>query len=127
MKSTKIMIVEDEIITAMDLKQSLENQGYEVCTLITSGKEAIEKAESERPDVVLMDINLLGETDGIETAKEMFSLFATPTVFMTGYDENDVREIIKPITSARYLIKPIDFMKLKLTIEAILCDKQSPE
>lgn len=121
------MIVEDEIITAMALKQSLENQGYEVCPLITTGKEAIENAESEEPDIVLMDISILGEMDGIETAKEIFSHFGIPTVFMTGYDENDVREKIKQVTSAGYLIKPLNFTKLKLKIEAILHGGQNTE
>jgi len=121
------MIVEDEIITAMALKQSLENQGYEVCPLITSGQEAIEKTESEKPDIVLMDISILGEMDGIETAKKIFSLFGTPTIFMTGYDENDVREKIKQVTSAGYLIKPLTFAKLKSTIDEILHRKQNPD
>ncbi len=119
-KTAKIMIVEDEIITAMSLKKSLEKQGYEVCPLITSGEDAVEKVGSEKPDIVLMDINIQGEMDGIETAKEIFSLFGIRTVFMTGYDENDLRETINPIIAAGYLIKPIDFTKLKLTIDAIV-------
>ncbi len=120
MKTAKILIVEDEIITAMALKQSLEDEGYEVCPLTNSGEDAIEKAESERPDIVLMDINILGKMDGIETAKEIFALFGIPTVFMTGYDENAVREKMKPATWAGYLIKPLDFRKLKPTIDKIL-------
>ncbi len=123
MKTARIMIVEDEIITAMALKQSLEDDGYEVCPLITSGKDALEKAESERPDIVLMDINILGKMDGVETAEKIFSIFGIPTVFMTGYDENDVREKIKLVASARYLIKPLDFTKLKPTIDSILDGK----
>ncbi len=120
MKTAKILIVEDEIITAMALKQALQDEGYEVCPLINSGKEAIEKAESEKPDIVLMDINILGKMDGIETAKEIFSLFGIPAIIMTGYDEDTVKEKMKPITSAGYLIKPVDFTKLKPTIDAIL-------
>ncbi len=120
MKTAKILIVEDEIITAMALKQSLEDDGYEVCPLTNSGEDAIEKAESERPDIVLMDINILGKMDGIETAKEIFTLFGIPTVFMTGYDENAVREKIEPAAWAGYLIKPLDFRKLKPTIDKSL-------
>ncbi len=127
MKTAKIMIVEDEMITAMALKQSLEDQGYEVCPLTTSGRDAIEKAGAEKPDLVIMDINILGEMDGIETAERIFSLFGIRTVFMTGYDEDDLRERIGPVSSAGYLIKPVSFAKLKPTIDAILHSEENPE
>ncbi len=125
LKAAKIMIVEDEIITAMALKQSLEDQGYEVCPLMTSGKDAIEKAESERPDIVLMDINIKGKIDGIDAAREISSRFGMRTIFMTGYDEKDVRERISSIKSAEYLIKPLDMIKLKSKIDALLQDEQN--
>ncbi len=120
MKKGRIMIVEDEIITAMDLKLLLERRGYEVSPLTTSGTEAIRRAETERPDIVIMDVNILGETDGIETAGRIYSLFGIPTIFMTGYNDNEVRERISRVKSAGCLIKPLDFGKLEPLIDNIL-------
>lgn len=114
------MIVEDEIITAMDLKLLLEKRGYQVSPLITSGSEAVQSAELEKPDVVIMDINILGEADGIETAGRIYALFGIPTIFMTGYSDNEIREKISGIKSAAYLVKPLDFSKLERLIDEII-------
>ncbi len=116
MRRAKIMIVEDEIITAMALKQSLEELGYEVCPLITSGEAALQKAEIERPDIILMDINIKGKMDGIDAAREISARLRVRTIFITGYEEKDVRERLKAIPSAEYVIKPLDPAKLKLAL-----------
>ena len=80
MEPAKIMVVEDEGIIAQDIKNCLENLGYVVPEVVYTGKEAIEKAESVRPDLVLMDIVLKGEMDGIETAAEIRDRFSIPIV-----------------------------------------------
>lgn len=120
MVTAKAMIVEDEIISAMALKQSLEKQGYDVCPLVASGEEAIRSAESEEPDIVLMDINILGDMNGIDTARELFSRFSIPVVFVTGYDEKEVKKRISTVPSASYIIKPINFEKVGLVLDRIL-------
>ena len=67
----KVLIVEDEIITAMSLKKDLEGMGYKVCSFAPSGKKAIKIVENENPDVVLIDVNLKGGMDGIEAARDI--------------------------------------------------------
>ena len=66
--SAKILIVEDEAITAMDLKNTLERLDFKVVSTASDGKEAIKKTEKLKPDLILMDIMLKGEIDGVETA-----------------------------------------------------------
>jgi CheY-like chemotaxis protein len=69
----QILVVEDEIITAMDLQTRLKNLGYNVPVVVSSGEEAIKKVKENNPDLVLMDINLNGEMDGIEAASKIHS------------------------------------------------------
>lgn len=115
----KILIVEDEVITAMSLQHLLEHWGCGKCEKVSSGKEAIEKAISEKPDIVLIDINLRGETNGIEAAKQLQARFCVPIIFITGYsDEETIREA-KKIKPVGYFVKPLDFNKLRSTIESV--------
>ena len=79
----KVMIVEDEVIIASDLKVQLEGLGYEVTIAVTTGEEAIKFAESDPPDLVLMDIILSGKMDGIDTADVIRSQYNIPVVFIT--------------------------------------------
>ena len=115
----KILIVEDEVITAMSLQHLLEHWGCGKCEQVSSGKEAIEKAMSEKPDIVLIDINLRGETNGIEAAKQLQDRFCVPIIFITGYsDEETIREA-KKIKPVGYFVKPLDFNKLRSTIDSV--------
>jgi len=115
----KILIVEDEVITAMSLQHLLEHWGCGKCEKVSSGKEAIEKAMSEKPDIVLIDINLRGETNGIEAAKQLQDRFCVPIIFITGYsDEETIREA-KKIKPVGYFVKPLDFNKLRSTIDSV--------
>ena len=115
----KILIVEDEVITAMSLQHLLEHWGCGKCEKVSSGKEAIEKAMSEKPDIVLIDINLRGETNGIEAAKQLQARFCVPIIFITGYsDEETIREA-KKIKPVGYFVKPLDFNKLRSTIDSV--------
>jgi CheY-like chemotaxis protein len=85
MSKAKILIVEDEIITAAALRNELQGLGYSISSFSTSGEKAIKTAEHELPDIVLMDIKLNGERDGIEADKEIHSRFGIPIIYMTGY------------------------------------------
>ena len=119
MTRKKILIVEDEVITAMSLQHLLEHWGCGKCEQVSSGKEAIEKAMSEKPDIVLIDINLRGETNGIEAAKQLQDRFCVPIIFITGYsDEETIREA-KKIKPVGYFVKPLDFNKLRSTIDSV--------
>ncbi len=85
MSKAKVLIVEDEIITATALRNELQGLGYSICSLSTSGEKAIKTAEHEHPDVALMDVNLGGGMDGFEAAREIHSRFSIPIIYMTGY------------------------------------------
>jgi len=115
----KILIVEDEVITAMSLQHLLEHWGCGKCEKVSSGKEAIEKAMSEKPDIVLIDINLRGETNGIEVAKQLQARFCVPIIFITGYSDEETIKEAKKIKPVGYFVKPLDFNKLRLTIESV--------
>ncbi len=120
MKGSKILIVEDERITALDIKYRLEDSGYVVTAVVSSGKNAIEKAEETRPDLVLMDIMIDGEMQGTEAAFHIHSHFGIPIIFLTAYaDENTLRRarIAEPFS---YILKPFEDKDLYTNIEIAL-------
>ncbi len=117
---TKILIVEDEIITAMSLKQLFEHWGIGKCKQVSSGKEAIEITKSEKPDIVLIDIHLKGEINGIEAARQLHTIFHVPVIFITGYSDEETIKEAKKIKPVGDFVKPLDFYKLKSTIESVV-------
>ncbi|MCZ7372465.1 MAG: response regulator, partial [Candidatus Methanoperedens sp.] len=90
MEKIKILVVEDESIIAEDIRRSLENLGYSVPSVVSSGEAAINKAKEERPDLVLMDIMLKGKMDGIVAAGKIRSEFNIPTVYLTAYGDDNI-------------------------------------
>jgi diguanylate cyclase (GGDEF)-like protein len=116
----KILIVEDESIIAEDISDSLISLGYRITGMVYSGEEAIEAAAKCRPDLVLMDVNLQGEIDGITAAAEIRSRFQIPVVYLTAYaDENTLRRVsaTKPFG---YIVKPFEEKNLHTTIQLAL-------
>ncbi len=114
------MIVEDEWTVAEDIKISLQNLGYTISSVMSSGKEAIQKAEEDRPDLVLMDIVLQGEMDGIEAANQIRSRFNIPIVYLTAYADDKVLERAKITEPSGYIVKPFINEDLKIAIEIAL-------
>ena len=112
-----IQIVEDEEDVADILQKLITSIGHVVVNSSPSGKDAIYYAGEMHPDLVLMDIALSGETDGIETAKQLKSLHNLPVVFVTGSYDNDTIERAKQAEPMGYIIKPVDVQELKVTIE----------
>jgi PAS domain S-box-containing protein len=117
MARIKILVVEDEIIVAKDIKMRLENLGYSVSSLVSSGEEAIREAEENNPDLVLMDIVLQGEMDGIEAADQIRSHFNIPVIYLTAYADEKMLERAKRTGPFGYIIKPFDDRDLHTTIE----------
>jgi CheY-like chemotaxis protein len=116
MVKNKILIVEDEKITAMDLKFKLEDLGYEVCGMAVNGNDAINLALEKKPNLVLMDITLKGEMNGINAAKSILNE-NIPLIFLTSHtDENTFKEA-NLVPSYGFLNKPFDMMKLERTIK----------
>ncbi len=120
MAKSKIMIVEDEWITADDIKTSLQSLGYTVTSMVSSGKEAIQKAEEDRPDLVLMDIVLKGEMDGIEAANQIRSCYNIPIIYLTAYADEKILERAKITEPFGYIVKPFLNEDLKIAIEIAL-------
>ena len=116
----KILIVEDDEYVVEILKEFITTIGYKVVGSFPLGKDAIYYAGEMHPDLILMDIGLSGEIDGIETAKELKSLHNIPVVFVTGSYDNDTIERAKQAEPMGYLIKPVDVQELKVTIEFAL-------
>ncbi|MEM3342155.1 MAG: response regulator, partial [Thermoplasmata archaeon] len=102
-----IMIVEDEVLLAFEIKETLEKNGYEVIATAVSGLEAIQKADQYRPDLILMDINLQGKMDGTEAAAVIRLRYNIPVIFLTAYSQRDLIEKAKLARPFSYLIKPV--------------------
>jgi PAS domain S-box-containing protein len=113
----KILIVEDMAIIAADLKFKLEEFGYNVIGAVPSGEQAIVLADQQRPDLVLMDIILAGELDGIETAKLIQERFSSGILFLTSYLDQPKIERAKSIKPVGYLLKPYKIEQLKITVD----------
>src|SRR3970040_35895 len=120
MNEIKILVVEDEAIVARNIEKRLSNAGYHISGLVTTAKEAIEKAHSTKPDLVLMDIKLKGEMDGIEAAKIIRKTFRLPIIFLTSYTDEETFQRAKITEPFGYLIKPFEIKELNRTVEMAL-------
>jgi len=118
-KKIKILIAEDEAIIAQCLKMELELHGYDVCKFVAEGEEAIETAKEEKPDIILMDINLSGKMDGIEAARQIIALKEIPIIFMTGFNDTNIIKKAKEINPVAYLEKPIEVYEVIPIIESL--------
>lgn len=123
MEELKILLVEDESVEAMDIKRTLESFGYEVPYVVLSGAEAIEKATEIMPDLILMDIVLKGESDGIEAVSKIKDL-NIPVIYLTAHSEDSTIERAKLTEPYGYIIKPYDVTELKHAIELAIYKNQ---
>jgi two-component system, cell cycle sensor histidine kinase and response regulator CckA len=117
MNPSKILVVEDEPITAKDVKEHLERLGYSVCGAVPTGRAAITCAEVAKPDLAVIDIRLKGKQDGIEVARTLRDLYGIPTVFLTAYKDQETLERAKLAEPVGYLLKPFSEQSLRLTID----------
>ena len=120
MAGKRILIVEDQIITAKDIKECLQDIGYVVLSIVSSGEEAIKKVGEENPDLVLMDIMIEGEMDGIETARQIRSISNIPVVYLTAYSDKNILERAKITEPFGYILKPFNERELQINIEIAL-------
>lgn len=119
MGQDKILIVEDEALSAIDLHRILEKIGY-AAQITTSGEEAVELAGKEVPAVVLMDINIHGKMDGIQAAEKIGLAFGIPVIFMTGYNDEEIVAKTRHINPQAILSKPLDIEILKSAIKSAI-------
>lgn len=117
---TKILIVEDEPIVAMDLSIQLEQLGYEICGMEDNGHAAIAAARKHLPDLVLMDIVIKGDMDGIETAKHIGRELQIPVIFLTAFSDSQTLERAVQVAPHGYLTKPFQPKELRAVIQVAL-------
>ena len=117
---TSILIVEDEAIVALDLQQTLNDDGYDAFAIAVSADEAIGYATQRVPDLVLMDIRIKGNRDGVETADLLRSAFDVPVVFLTAHADDATLDRAKRTAPFGYLHKPVKPAALRSTIEVAL-------
>ncbi|MFH1039359.1 MAG: response regulator [PVC group bacterium] len=117
----RIMIVEDEGIVARDLEKTLLRLGYEVTAVVHSGPEAVRRAVREKPDLVLMDIVLPGEMDGIAAAAQIRARANVPIIYLTAYADNEILQRAMVTTPFGYILKPFRERELYTNIETALC------
>lgn len=120
MTARKVLIVEDEAIVAMALSRALPRLGLEVCRVLASGEEALDFLNNQKPDLVLMDIHLLGALDGIQTAERIREHHELPIVFMTGYSISEIQEKTKHLANVAHVGKPVGISTLAQVIESTL-------
>ncbi len=120
MNSSRIMIVEDNATVSEDCRDCLESLGYSVTSIVASGEESIDKAGTERPDAVIMDIHLRDEMDGIVAAEQIYSRFKIPVVFLSAYSDRGLLDRAKRVGSFGYLVKPVNERELYATLEVAL-------
>jgi DNA-binding LytR/AlgR family response regulator len=117
MSKTNILVVEDESIVSKDIQQSLNKMGYNVVGSASTGIKALDLARSECPDIVLMDIMLKGEMNGVETAELIRKEFSIPVVFLTAYADESTLAKAKITEPYGYIIKPFKEIDLHTSIE----------
>ncbi len=123
----RILIVDDSNLILSQLEDSLASSGYEVVARANSGEEAVLRAREARPDVILMDIVMPGEMDGIRAAQIIGRELHIPVVFLTSHDEETVIERVKDAGADGYILKPFKSAELKATIEIALQKKRFVE
>ncbi|MDP8989708.1 MAG: sigma 54-interacting transcriptional regulator [Acidobacteriota bacterium] len=116
----KILIVEDERITAEDLAEVLKGLSYQVTAVVSSGAEAIQEVEENPPDLVLMDIRIKGEMDGAETARVLRERFDIPVVYLTAHADRATLEQAKRSRPLGYIVKPFHESELHASVEIAL-------
>ena len=120
MANTKILVVEDESIVALDIQNKLKGSGYSVPAIASSGEEAIEKAQETHPDLVLMDIKLTGGIDGIEAAEQIRDNLNIPVIYVTAYADERTLKRAKITEPFGYILKPFEQRELHSSIQMAL-------
>ncbi|MEG4083796.1 ATP-binding protein [Microcoleus sp. POL10_C6] len=120
MNPIQILVVEDEVIVAQDIAGRLKKLGYAVTATVSSGEEAIQKAIENPPDLVLMDIVLKGDMDGVTAADKIRTNRNVPTIFLTAYADDQTLQRAKLTDPFGYIIKPFQQNDLRVAIEIAL-------
>lgn len=113
MSKPVVLVVEDEPMLALELKEDLEAAGYMVPPVVADGDGVMPALIKHKPAVILMDIKLFGYRDGIDAASRLRAFYKTPILYLTSYSYDEVRERLEKTQPAVYLQKPYDPVRLK--------------
>jgi PAS domain S-box-containing protein len=116
----KVLIVDDEVVVAEDIRRQLRSLGYTVVGVASSGADAIRLGGEHRPDLVLMDIKLKGSMDGIEAARSIHERFDIPVIYLTAFSDDETLERARHTLPLAYLIKPFVSTDLRAAVELAL-------
>ena len=116
----KIGIVEDEGIVALDIAGIVKSLGYETAFILDSGEKTIEKLKEIVPDALLMDIELKGELNGLQTAIKLKEHYNIPIIFLTAFEDENTIAKISSVSNDRYIVKPFEDELLRITLEKVL-------
>jgi len=119
-KNIKILIIEDEAISAMVFCKELEDYGYHICKPAATGEDAVQIAKEEKPDFILADIHLAGKKNGIETVKKILIRNKANIIFVTGYSSQEMTNKIAEFKNAKLLIKPVKTRQIVAIINSML-------
>lgn len=120
MSTVKVLVVEDDEVTALNLKMSLEKQGYDVVSMAENAVAARNKIKIYNPDIALIDIGLQKTTDGIELAQFIRDKHPLPFIYLTAHSDNDMLAKAKKTEPYGYIVKPFDPINLHTTIQMAL-------
>ncbi len=117
-KDIKVLIVEDQVISTLMLERTLADYGYNMCKSVTCGEDALISVKDNKPDIVVMDINLSTEITGLEAATEIKSKYDIPIIFLTGYDNKECKECASKLDPVAYITKPLNIGSLRNIINS---------
>ncbi|MBI2851530.1 MAG: PAS domain S-box protein [Chloroflexi bacterium] len=120
MRDVKILVVEDEGIEALNIQRRLASVGYPASSIVLSGEEAVEKVGELHPDIVLMDIMLHGEIDGVMAAEQIRTHYDIPVIYLTAYADDDTLKRAKITEPYGYIVKPFRDREIHITIDMAL-------
>lgn len=120
MLSARILVVEDEALVAAAVETCLRNLGHQVAASVVSGEEAVRKAVTLDPDLILMDIRLKGKMDGIEAAERIHRSLRIPVIYLTAHSDDETLLRARVTEPYGYVLKPFDEKTLKAVIEMTL-------
>jgi PAS domain S-box-containing protein len=120
----KILIVDDEWLTRLEIEEMLTDLGYDVAGQAETGAEAVAMARELNPDLILMDVEMPGEMNGIAAAREIKAELGTPIVFISGYDDPEHIEAAKEIAPFGYVMKPFDEREIHAFVEIALSKRK---
>jgi CheY-like chemotaxis protein len=118
-RSLRVLIVEDEFFISLDMQNLVQGLGHTVVGIAVSAADAVRIAQSERPDVALVDIRLMGPRDGIDAAEEILHRFGVPSLFVTANTDPHTRGRAQAVQPLGFLEKPVAAQRLRVALRAV--------